>query len=251
MPISMEERRFLVDEIKLGDWLPQEPWQGPPLPEFLNIYWPWYKPPTDEFPVSDIRAENLIITPSEVYVGEKVSISVTAKNYGTAAGKKTIICTVSPGDFTAEQTVELAPGESQQVSFEAVPHADKVYQVSVDGLSGSFKAEPSQPDFFMPPDVTAEMEYTWGEFPYYHYRFEVTIENRGNAAGTYSYTYEVLYNSSVIFERATKSITLGPGQSFTFLKYYDIRWDVVANFKVSLSGSWPENNYATTGWLTR
>ncbi len=30
-------------EIKLKDWLPQEPWQGPPLPEFLNIYWPWYK----------------------------------------------------------------------------------------------------------------------------------------------------------------------------------------------------------------
>ena len=46
-------------------------------------------------PVADIRVENLTITPSEVYVGEKVTISVTAKNYGAAAGSKKIICTVT------------------------------------------------------------------------------------------------------------------------------------------------------------
>lgn len=40
----------------------------------------------------------------------------------------------------AEQTVELAPGESKAVSFEAIPHEAKTYQVSVDGLSGSFEA---------------------------------------------------------------------------------------------------------------
>ncbi|GAH49199.1 unnamed protein product, partial [marine sediment metagenome] len=40
----------------------------------------------------------------------------------------------------AEQTVELAPGESKAVSFEATPHEAKTYQVSVNGLIGSFKA---------------------------------------------------------------------------------------------------------------
>lgn len=40
----------------------------------------------------------------------------------------------------AEQTIELAPGESRVVSFEAVPHEVKVYHVSVDGLTGSFTA---------------------------------------------------------------------------------------------------------------
>lgn len=40
----------------------------------------------------------------------------------------------------AEQTVELAPGESKEVSFEATPHEAKTYQVSVDGLTGTFKA---------------------------------------------------------------------------------------------------------------
>ena len=40
----------------------------------------------------------------------------------------------------AEQAVELAPGESEVVTFEATPHEARTYQVSVDGLSGSFMA---------------------------------------------------------------------------------------------------------------
>jgi len=32
-------------EIKLEDWLPISPLVGPPLPRFLGISWPWYKPP--------------------------------------------------------------------------------------------------------------------------------------------------------------------------------------------------------------
>ena len=45
--------------------------------------------------VADIRVEDLTITPAEVMVGEPVSISVVATNHGTAAGTKTIVCTVS------------------------------------------------------------------------------------------------------------------------------------------------------------
>lgn len=44
-----EEKKGLVPELpaelKLEDWLPQEPTVGPPLPRWLNIFWPWYKPP--------------------------------------------------------------------------------------------------------------------------------------------------------------------------------------------------------------
>lgn len=38
----------------------------------------------------------------------------------------------------AEQTVELAPGESKAVSFEVAPNEARTYQVSVNGLNGSF-----------------------------------------------------------------------------------------------------------------
>jgi len=45
--------------------------------------------------VADIRVENLIVEPTEVEVGEAVSISVVATNYGMASGSKKITCTVS------------------------------------------------------------------------------------------------------------------------------------------------------------
>ncbi|GAJ16693.1 unnamed protein product, partial [marine sediment metagenome] len=40
----------------------------------------------------------------------------------------------------AKQTVELAPSESKLVTFEAIPHEARTYYVSVDGLTGGFKA---------------------------------------------------------------------------------------------------------------
>jgi len=40
----------------------------------------------------------------------------------------------------AEQTVTLQPGESKVIAFEVVPSVAKTFQVSVDGLSGSFEA---------------------------------------------------------------------------------------------------------------
>ena len=117
---------------ELEDWIPQEPWQGPPLPEFLNIYWPWYKPPGAEFRVSD-----LVISPTEVNPGQVVTISCKVTNIGSEAGSTIIHL---GGDFVAEQTVTLEPGESRAISFEVTPDVAKTYQVSVDGLSGSFVA---------------------------------------------------------------------------------------------------------------
>lgn len=45
--------------------------------------------------VADIRVEDLVISPTEVNVGELVTISVRATNYGTVAGSKVITCTVT------------------------------------------------------------------------------------------------------------------------------------------------------------
>lgn len=53
----------------------------------------------------------------------------------------------------AEQTVELAPGESKAVSFEATPTVARIYQVSVDGLAGSFVAvemAPQRYEYYIP-----------------------------------------------------------------------------------------------------
>ncbi len=47
----------------------------------------------------------------------------------------------------AEQVVELAPSEAKMVSFEAIPHEVKTYQVSVDGLTGTFSVTYYQATF--------------------------------------------------------------------------------------------------------
>lgn len=213
--------QFLGHELE--EWYPMEPQYGPPLPRFLNIYWPWYKAPTPPTPGlaslygkvtdsatgaaipsaavsldsvsgatdasgnyqflnfspgtysvtaskegyltqatsvtlaegtnqlnialqptevpplgADIRLENLNISPAEVQVGLAVTISVTVKNYGTQAGTKLVTCKVDGG--TATQEVSLEPGQSQNLSFQSVPTEAKTYQVTVDGLTGSFTA---------------------------------------------------------------------------------------------------------------
>jgi len=119
-------------DFELKDWLPQEPSQGPPLPEFLQVYWPWYTPPGAEFRVND-----LIISHEEVNPGQVVTISCLVTNTGSEAGTYTVKL---GGDFVAEQTLTLAPGESKAVSFKVTPETAKTYSVSVDGLSGSFRA---------------------------------------------------------------------------------------------------------------
>jgi len=85
-----------------------------------------------EFEVSD-----LVILPSEVGIGQVVTISVTVENISSEAGSYTVKL---GGDFVAEQTVTLNPGETKIVSFEVTPSVAKTYSVSVDGLYGTFKA---------------------------------------------------------------------------------------------------------------
>lgn len=125
-------------ELNLENWTPMSPLKGPPLPRFFGVYWPWYKE-GEGAPGgagSDIRVEELSISPAHANVGETVVITATAKNYGTGSGTKTITCTVN-GNST-DQTVSLEPDVSQLVTFEVIPSEEGTFSVTLDGLSGSF-----------------------------------------------------------------------------------------------------------------
>ena len=162
-----------MPELKLRDWLPQEFWQGPPLPERLNIYWPWYTPPGVEFSVS-----NLVISPTEVNPGQPVTISCTVTNIGTAAGS----CGVHlGGDFMAEKAVSLEPGQSEAVSFEVTPTEAKTFHISVNGLTGSFIAtEVPVADIRVENLVIEPAEVNVGQ----PVTISATAKNYGAAAGT-------------------------------------------------------------------
>jgi len=46
-------------------------------------------------PVVDIRVTNLNISPASCYVGDIVTMTVTVKNFGTAAGSRDIVINVT------------------------------------------------------------------------------------------------------------------------------------------------------------
>ena len=173
----------MATEFNIQDLLPQEPWEGPPLPEFLNIYWPWHTAPGG----ANIILSDLSIYPKTVQVGNEVTVSCVAENTGDEAGDKTITCKVG-GEVMAEQTISLEPGESQVVSFQVTPEEAKTYQVAVDGLSGSFTAttEPVA-DIQLSNLVISPTECNVGD----EVLVSVTATNNGGAAGSRKITCTV------------------------------------------------------------
>ncbi|MBA7612203.1 hypothetical protein ES703_19439 [subsurface metagenome] len=158
---------------KIEDWLPMAPTQGPPLPTFLSIFWPWYEAPGAEFKVS-----NLVISPTEVNPGQVVTISCLVTNIGAEEGSYIVKL---GGDFMTEQTVSLAPGESKTISFEVVPDVAKSYSVSVNGLTGTFIAtEVPVADIRVENLVISPAEVKIGETVF----ISVTATNYGTVSGS-------------------------------------------------------------------
>ena len=170
-------------ELDWENWKPQEFWQGPPLPEFLNIYWPWYKPPA-------ITLSGLVISPSVVQVGMSVNINCVAFNATSEAGTRLVELKVE-GESMATQEVTLEPGESTPISFTVTPTAAKTYSVSVDGLYGSFKATEEAPppaaDIRVENLVIQPAEVAVGS----PVNISVTVTNYGDAPGTKKITCTV------------------------------------------------------------
>jgi len=155
------------------EWLPMPPDMGPPLPRYLGIYWPWVAPPGAEF-----RVSKPVIFPTEVQIGQPVTISCQVTNIGAEAGSYTLRL---GGDFMAERSVTLAPGESMTVSFEVTPTVAKVHSVSVDGLTGTFRAtEKPVADIRAENLVIEPAEVIVGE----KVTISVVAKNYGTAAGT-------------------------------------------------------------------
>ena len=112
-------------EFRIEGWLPQEINQGPPLPEFLNIYWPWYTPPAEE--VLEFELVKPVVTPEEIYPGTKIALTCpvtsSCSNPQTATVKIIIYeGSILPGHGTKITTktsapFSISPGESYNVIF--------------------------------------------------------------------------------------------------------------------------------------
>ena len=87
------------------------------------------------------------------------------------------------------KTVTLAPGEAKPAEFQFRPMEARVYQVSVDGLSGSFSVlEPPAAQFVVSDLIITPTQCYPGELV----SISVTVRNIGLVAGSYTVTCEVL-----------------------------------------------------------
>ncbi len=84
-----------------------------------------------------IRLSSLAISPTTVAPSEKVNISVSVANTGNLNGSYIVVLNIN-GVKEAEQSVTVAAGSSQTVSFSVAKEKAGSYSVTVDGLSGSF-----------------------------------------------------------------------------------------------------------------
>ena len=117
-------------------------------------------------PPSPARFElrNLDINPNQVTAGESVTISAQLVNIGGLSGEYTLMVNIE-GLLETSQVIELAPGQSQEVSFSVIPASPGSYRVEIGGLRGSFvvRAIPTPAPAVIPtpaPAVEAG-EYGW------------------------------------------------------------------------------------------
>ncbi len=87
--------------------------------------------------VPAFSVSSLSVLPAEVEPNEAVTITVLAANTGGVSGSYTVVLKID-GVKEAEETVTVAAGESQDVSFSVTREEAGSYTVTVDGLSGSF-----------------------------------------------------------------------------------------------------------------
>lgn len=187
----------------------------------------------------------------------------------------------------AEQQVILEPSESSVVTFEATPHEAKTYQVSVDGLTGSFRA-------IAVPNIKLS-SLTWDATPPFKpaSRHYWTVNLRNLAAGRLIYQLE-MYMNGVLFQGYTANLDAGEvreySQPYTFgtegtyiltiKAYYEgklldqisatvtvavpveelidaeylvgyVKWDGWRPNPVMLENEWPANTDITLLWLIR
>ncbi len=95
----------------------------------------------------------LSISPSEVEVGESVTISVRVANTGVLIGSYEVTLKIN-NIVIATESVTLAGGASQTVTFTTAQDVAETYTINIDGLSGIFTVK-------APPIVVPAKPINW------------------------------------------------------------------------------------------
>jgi len=171
-------------------------------------------------------ATDLVITPDEVDIGERVTISALVTNTGDLTGTYEVILKID-NVVVATKEVTVAGGARQKITFTTSKDVAATYTVNVNGLSGTFtvKAAPAPATFAASALTISPTEVDIGE----KVIISVLVANTGDLSGSYTVTLTI--NKVVV---ATKDVTLAGGASqkvtFTTVK------DVAGSYAVDVDG---------------
>ncbi len=98
-------------------------------------------------------SSSLSISPLEIDTGQTVTISISVANTGGESGSYTVVLKID-GVKEAEETVTIAAGESQDVSFSVTREEAGTYSVDVSGLTGSFTVKEKVVPPVVPKPIT-------------------------------------------------------------------------------------------------
>jgi len=128
-------------------------------PEMIGEYHVWVQGLTGSFtvkalPEPEFEVSYLTITPEEIELGDEVTISFIITNNDSRS--YVFVPFVQIGDTMIMEDVELEGHESRTVSHTITPESVGNYDVTIDGLEGSFtvKPRPTAP-FWMRPGYVA------------------------------------------------------------------------------------------------
>lgn len=115
---------------ELEDWLPTSPLAGPPLPKFLNIYWPWYAieeeiPPVEE--ILDFDLDLPTVAPQEIYPGTAITITCPVTSRCTSKQNIIVKCIIYEGSILPTHGTKIT--QKSSTTFSILP--DETYNVTI------------------------------------------------------------------------------------------------------------------------
>jgi len=171
---------------------------------------------------------DLSVSPSEVDVGEGVTIRALVTNTGDLAGSYKVTLKLN-GKLVATEEVTLAGGDSKTVTFVTTQDVAGTCTVNVNGLSGTFTVRqpvvPAPAAFTTSGLTVSPAEVDIGQ--------RVTIRalatNTGDLAGSYKVTLKL--NGKLV---ATEEVTLAGGDSKTVT--FVTTQDTAGTYTVNING---------------
>jgi hypothetical protein len=85
------------------------------------------------------KVSNLEIKPGRVKIGEETTISVSVKNIGSTPSLCSIELRID-GNIAGAHKQIIDPGQSRRIYFSFIPEREGIYNINVNGLTGSLEA---------------------------------------------------------------------------------------------------------------